>query len=272
MSAGARAPITIRASSFGSIFDCPSRWIAIHIERLPSPSTGKAQLGTAIHAGTAVFDVDRVNGVTPSIEAACDAAAESIRRPGREIDWGDDKPGDATDIAVSLTSRYAINEAPKHEYVAVEASVEALHLVDLAIVLTGTTDRVYRTPDTGELGIADIKSGKTIVRADGTVETKGHAAQLGVYELVGQAAIGAPLSAPAKVIGLQTNKTPEKQRIASADIIGAREPLLGDDQHSGLLATAARIVHGDIDAWGNPKSMMCSPKYCPRFNTCFYRR
>jgi hypothetical protein len=267
-----RAPITIRASSFGAIFDCPSRWIAIHVERLHSPSTSRALLGTAVHAGTAVFDTDRVNGVTPSIEASCDAAAQAIERPDREVDWADDKPADAVDIAVSLTSRYATLEAPRHEYVAVEARVEALHLTDLDIVLTGTTDRVYRVPDTGELGIADIKTGKTIVRSDGTVDTKGHAAQLGVYELVGQAAIGAPLSAPAQVIGLQTNKTPDKQRIACADIIGAREPLLGDDQHSGLLATAAKIVHGDIEAWGNPKSMMCSSRYCPRYATCFWRR
>ena len=267
-----RAPITIRASSFGSIFDCPSRWIAIHLERLPSPSTGKAQLGTAIHAGTAVFDTDRVNGVAPSLEAACDAAAEAILNPDREVDWADDKPADAIDVAVSITSRYATIESPKHEFVAVEARVEALHVTDLDIILTGTTDRVYRAPDTDELGIADIKSGKTIVHADGSVETKGHAAQLGVYELVAQAAIGAPLTAPAKVIGLQTNKTPDKQRIATADIVGAREPLLGDEQHTGLLTLASRIVHGEVEAGVNPKSMMCSARYCPRYATCFWRR
>lgn len=267
-----RAPVTIRASSFGSIFDCPSRWIAIHLERLPSPSTGKAQLGTAIHAGTAVFDTDRVNGIAPSVDAACDAAAQAIKNPDREIDWQDDKPADALDVAVSLTRRYATHESPRHDFVAVEARVEALHLTDLDIVLTGTTDRVYRDRDTAELGIADLKSGKTIVRSDGTVDAKGHAAQLGVYELVASAAIGAQLTAPAKIIGLQTNKTADKQRIASTDIVGAREPLLGDDEHTGLLTMAARIVHGEIDAWGNPRSMACSSRYCPRYSTCFWRR
>lgn len=265
-------PIVIRASSFGSLFDCPSRWLAIHVERMPSPSTGKAALGTAIHAGTAAFDTDRVNGLAPSLEAACDVAAESIRNPDREVDWQDDKPADAIDVAVSLTQRYATLESPKHDFVAVEARVEELHLTDVGIVLTGTTDRVYRDRDTGALGIADIKSGKTIVRADGTVDTKGHAAQLGVYELVASAALGVPLAAPAQVIGLQTNKTPDKQRIATAEVVGAREPLLGDDHHDGLLATAARIVHGDIPAWGNPRSMMCSARYCPRYSTCFWRR
>jgi RecB family exonuclease len=267
-----RTPVTIRASSFGSLFDCPARWIEIHMKGRKVPSTSKAALGTAVHAGTAAFDTERVEGREPSLDAAKDAAAEKVRAPGYEIDWQEDRPADAIDIAVSLTERYATLESPRHEFVAVEASVDALHVTDLDLVLTGTTDRVYRAPDTGELGIADVKTGKTIVRADGTVDAKGHAAQLGIYELVGGAAIAQPLTAPAKVIGLQTNKTAEKQRIATADVVGAREPLLGDEHHSGLLHTAARLVHGEIDAWGNPRSMMCHERYCPAYRTCFWRR
>lgn len=266
-----REPVRIRASSFGSLFDCPARWVAIHMHGMKTPSTGRAVLGTGIHAGTAVFDADRVDGIHPSISAAQDAAVEAIEHPNGEVDWSGDSSADAKDIAASLVRRYCETESPKHEFVAVEATVDSLIITDLAIELTGTTDRIERHAD-GGLGISDIKSGKTAVRADGTVETKGHGAQMGVYELVAGAAIGQPMTEPARIIGMQTNKTPDKQRIGVGEVFGARDVLLGDGERAGLLMVAAKIVHGEIDAWGNPKSMMCSPKYCPAYTTCFYRR
>lgn len=267
----ARVPVTIRASSFSTLFDCPARWIAIHREGRRTPQASTAALGTAIHAGTAVFDTDRVNGVTPSLSAAEDAAIESIHTPREETVWDDGSTiAKAEIVARSITNRYCTLESPKHEFVAVEASVEALHLTDLAIVLTGHVDRV-RAID-GQYGIVDLKSGKTAVGTDGRARSHGHAAQLGVYEIVAEQATGLPVSLPAQIIGLQTNLTPEKQRIGTAEIVDAREPLIGDENHTGLLHIAARIVHGDIEAWGNPKSMMCVERYCPNFKTCFYRR
>ncbi|MGE0745259.1 MAG: RecB family exonuclease [Rhodospirillales bacterium] len=262
--------MTIRASSFGSLFDCPARWVAVHMEGRRTPQAGTAALGTAIHNGTAVFDKDRVAGIAPSLEAAEDAAVESINRPREETIWDDEGRDKAEAVARSLTQRYCTLESLRHEFVAVEASVEALHITDLAIVLTGHVDRVRRVDD--QHGISDIKSGKQAVGTDGRARTHGHAAQLGVYELVAQAATGLVIDAPAQIIGLQTNLTPEKQRIGTGEITNAREPLLGDESHSGLLHMASRIVHGETEAWGNPKSMMCHERYCPNFKTCFYRR
>ncbi len=266
-----RDPVTIRASSFGSLFDCPARWCAIHLEGRRTPQAGTAALGTAIHAGTAVFDRDRVAHQQPSIEAAKDAAYESIRRPREETDWSDDESVDKAErIAVSLTERYCTLESPRHDFVAVEASVESLRVTDLGLVLTGHVDRVRRAEE--GFGVADLKSGKTAVGTDGAAKTKGHGAQLGVYELVAQSATGLPITAPAQIIGLQTNLTPDKQRIGTGEILGAREVLLGDEGHTGLLAVASQIVHGEAPAFGNPKSMMCSERYCPAFKTCFWRR
>lgn len=266
-----REPIRIRASSFGTLFDCPSRWIAVNLHGMRVPSRSNSVIGTATHAGTASFDRERVAGQAPSVSAAQDAAVESVRNPTGEIDWDDSSPAEAATIAASLTQRYCTLESHKHEFVAVEATIEHLEISDLAIVLTGTTDRVERW-ESGGLGIGDIKTGKTAVNAAGQVETKGHAAQMGVYELVAGAALGEPMTEPARIIGLQTNKTPEKQRVGVGEIVGARDVLLGDEDHAGLLVTAAKLVHGDIEAWGNPKSMMCHPRYCPQFSTCFWRR
>jgi hypothetical protein len=263
-------PVTIRASSLSGLFDCPARWVAVHMEGRRSPQSGAAALGTAIHAGTAVFDSERVARQVPSLSAAEDAAVESVRQPRQETIWDEEGADKAEKIARSLVSRYCTIESPRHEFVAVEASVESLHITDLGIVLTGHVDRVCAA-ESGH-GIADLKSGKTAVSADGTVKTQGHGAQLGVYELVAEAATGLRITEPAQIIGLQTNVTPEKQRIGRAEVHGAREVLLGDGDNPGLLAIASQIVHGAIPAWGNPRSMLCSVNYCPNFATCFWRK
>lgn len=263
-------PITIRASSFGAIFDCPARWIAIHLEGRNTPQSAAAALGTAIHAGTAHFDSERVAQQVPSVSAAQDAAVESVRKPREETVWDDASADKAERIAASLTERYCTLESPKHDFVAVEASVESLHITDLGLVLTGHVDRVRSTED--GYGISDLKSGKTAVGTDGRAKTHGHGAQIGIYELVAQAATGLEITAPGQIIGLQTNLTPDKQRIGTGEIVGAREALLGTEDHAGLLHVASKIVHGAIPAWGNPRSMVCSERYCPAFATCFYRR
>lgn len=265
-----KPPVVIRASSFGSLFDCPERWIAIHLEGRRVPQNGKAALGTAIHAGTAAFDSERVAGQVPSIATAQDVAVEAIRKPREDTNW-EGEQADAEKIALSLTAKYCQEESPKHNFVAVEASVDSLLISDLNIILTGTTDRVELTEYDGH-GIRDIKSGKAAVGTDGRAKTHGHGAQMGVYELVAEAATGLPITAPAQIIGLQTNKTAASQRIGTGEIVGARDVLLGDEEHTGLLVTAARLVHGELPPWGNPKSMMCHGNYCPSYNTCFWRR
>lgn len=266
-----RTPVTIRASSFGSLFDCPARWIAIHLEGKRTPNAVSALIGTSVHHGTAVFDSSRLPLCTPvPVDHAKQAAFQAVMHPEYEIDWEDEKPGKVADVAVSLTERYCTLYAPTVEYVAVEISVESLLLTDLNIELTGHTDRVRRID--GRLGICDVKTGKQAVGTDGTAKSQGHAAQLGVYELVAQTALNLPIEAPAQIIGLQSNLTPEKQRIGTAEVEGARDVLLGDEEHTGLLHTAAKLVHGEIEPWGNPKSMMCHARYCPNHATCFWRR
>jgi hypothetical protein len=267
-----RQPVTIRASSFGTLFDCPARWIAIHLEGKKTPNAVSAVIGTGVHHGTAVFDSGRLPAAAPvPLADAKEAAFQSVMQPEYEVDWEEEKPAKVADLAVSLTERYCTLYAPGVDYVAVEVSVESLLLTDLAIVLTGHTDRVRRTAD-GRLGICDVKTGKQAVGTDGKAKAQGHAAQLGVYELVAQTALQLPIEAPAQIIGLQSNLTPEKQRIGTAEVDGARDVLLGDDDHTGLLHTASRLVHGEIEPWGNPKSMMCHARYCPNYATCFWRR
>lgn len=237
-----------------------------------TPSSANAALGTAVHAGTAIYDESHLPEHSPvSLDDAKQTAFEAVTKPREDVDWDGEQPSKVADVAVSLTERYCTIFAPTVEYAAVEVSVESLLLTDLDIVLTGHTDRVRRTQE-GYLGICDLKTGKTAVGTDGKAKTQGHAAQMGVYELVAETALGVRMDAPAEIIGLQSNLTPEKQRIGTGEIEGAREVLLGNEDHVGLLRVAAQLVHGDVAPWGNPKSMMCHKRYCPNFNTCFWRR
>lgn len=260
----------IRASSLGELFDCPARWASKHIEGRRCPTSAAAQLGRAIHASTAVFDQSTLDGSGITADEAAGAAVDAIHRPDEDIEWEDSSPSEAEGIAVAVHRKYCLEIAPKQNYKAVEILCNSLEISDLDITLTGTTDRIIETDD--GLGIADIKTGKTAVAADGTVKTAGAAFQLGVYELLAEAAAGVPITAPAQVVGMNIAKTDKGQRIAiSAPVVGAREVLLGEDGVPGILETASQIIKAGM-FFGNPRSMLCNVKYCPSFNICNYRR
>lgn len=181
----------IRASSLPELFDCPARWEAKHLCGRRLPRSAAAQLGTAVHAGAAVFDVQRILGSPITPDDAAGEVVDAIHHPREDVDWGEDSPREAERIALALHGLYCRDIAPARNYVAVEATCERLEITDLGLALTGTTDRIT-TNALGDLGIADIKTGKTAVAADGTVRTAGHAAQIGVYELLAGAASASP--------------------------------------------------------------------------------
>jgi hypothetical protein len=262
-------PVIIRASSLGRLFDCPASWAATHIDGKCLPSNGKAMLGKAVHASTAVYDQSRIDGTGITIDEAAAAVVDTIHRPDEDVVWEDDSPQDAEKIAISLHVKYCQQIAPKQQYRAVEIQCEKLEITDLGIALTGTTDRVRETAD--GLAICDLKTGKAAVGSDGNVKTAGHAYQMGVYELLAEQASGVPITGAAQIIGMNTAKTPASQRVGTGEISGARSVLLGDGESPGILEHAARIIHSG-NFWGNPKSMMCHAKYCAAFGTCKFRR
>jgi RecB family exonuclease len=260
----------IRASSLPELFDCPARWAAKHIYGKRMPMSGKAALGKAIHASTGAFDAATVLGTPITADDAAAAAVDSIYKPDEDTDWGDDSPAKAEKVALALHAKYCRDIAPHQGYKAVEAKCEALTLTDLGITLTGTIDRVYEDDD-GNLGIADLKTGKTAVSADGIVKTQGHGLQLATYELLAEVAIGQSITAPARIIGLQTGATDKAQRIATGEIHSARDALIGDEDSQGALHFAAGFIRSGL-FYGNPRSQLCGAKFCPDFNTCNFRK
>lgn len=260
---------TIRASSWSTLFDCSLRWYYQNVMNLRLPSRGPAQLGTALHRATAVYDTPRVIGQTGYLVDACDALMNAIDHPDGDVVWDDDlQPDAAAAIGLSLTQKYTEVIAPTHEYRAVEVKCDALDIAtDHGVVrLTGTTDRVRVTVD-GQEGIADIKSGKSAVAPDGRANTKGRHLQTGIYKLMAENSLGRSLEAPDEIIGLNTAKTEKAQRVGTGEIADSRTPLLGFDEVPGLIELAARLLKSGTFP-PNPQSYLCSQKYCAGYHKC----
>ena len=264
-----RPLVFIRASSLAELFDCPARWEAKHILGMRGPRSAAAQLGTAVHAGTALFDSSRLPGGSPiTADDAAGAVVDSINRPEEPVEWEDTAPRDAERIALALHTRYCGEIAPQQVYRGVEVRCESLEFPDLGIALTGTADRLREV--SGQLGIADLKTGGRAVGADGRAVTQGHAAQLGVYEMLAESAMGLKITAPAQIIGMNTGKTPAAQRVGTGEVTDARAMLVGTEDRPGLLEHASRLIQSGA-FYGNSKSFLCSERYCPRHPVCTFK-
>lgn len=260
----------LRASSLPDLLDCPSRWEAKHVQGKRNPAGPESVLGTAVHAGTALFDESRMQGAGLTIDDCAGAVVDAVHHPKEEVDWADSKPSEAERIALDLHTLYCREISPQVTFKAVELACNDLELSDLGITLTGTTDRLYED-DFGNIGICDIKTSKTAVSADGTVPVAKHGPQVAVYELLVSTSLGRPVTAPAQIFGLQAAKTARGQRAGIGRIENARELLVGDEYRPGILQMAAHFLKSGM-FWGNPSSRLCTPKFCPIYKTCPWRR
>jgi hypothetical protein len=261
--------VSIRASSWWDLFDCAARWHYKHVDGLRTPVSFSGHLGISLHKATAKFDQRRIdqphandNDVTEAIETFVDALA----KPEYDVAPDDDAPPKAEEIGRKLTATYCTKVSPRYQFAAVEMSVDGLDIVTehLTIRMTGTADRL-RVRNVGRgVAVSDLKSGVKAVRTDGTAETKGHKAQLGAYELLAEQKLGEPIVADAEIIGLQTTS---KARIGTATVSGAKEMMVGSAGSPGMIEIAASMLRSGLLP-PNPKSMLCSPKYCPGWSRC----
>lgn len=259
--------IRVRASSLAELFDCPQRWKAKHIDGKRTKNSGRAALGTGVHAGTAVFDDARINGSGITADEAAGAVVDSIHSPEGDVDWSDISRKDAEKIALGLHAKYCAHISPQFQFAAVERENKPLVFDDLGISLTGTTDRLYLKD--GKKGVADLKTGARAV-VQGQVSTAQHTAQLGVYTLLSEFDLCEELEAPPIIIGMKTGSKPESQEFNTAPVPNAKSVLIGTDGEPGLLEMASHIIQNEI--WfGNPKSWLCSEKFCPNYKNCKWR-
>ena len=274
----------IRASSWAEMFDCPLRWASKNLAGERLPSTAPAQIGTAVHKSTAVYDESRVDGIDyVSIDDAADVAVETIRKPDEEVDWMGVNENKAIEIAVGCHTKYCSEIGAHMEYAAVEQTLEDMTIdVPLSggrsveLTLTGTLDRIRREAEefmqetsAGEVpvfreafGICDVKTGARAV----SQSASRHKAQLGVYELLASQT-QFQISLPAQILALQTSSNYDA---AVHEVPGAAEMLLGTPEDPGLITFAADMIERE-QFFGNANSFLCNEKYCPHYKVCKFR-
>lgn len=264
--------VKVRASSWGSLFDCALRWQGQNLLGMRSPSSPRALLGTAVHAGTAAFDAARVLGEPISAFDAAETLVETIRHPREDVNWrgSDISQNDAERIALSLHSTYCTIWSPRYEFQAVELTTKPL-VIDCGqgqfVELTGTLDRSRIIATTGRPRIGDVKTGRVAV-SDGVAKTKGHAAQVGTYELLYEHTTGEQVDDVAEIIGMKTAGKPE---IATGTITGAKAMMVGTEEFPGLIEIGASMFRTGLFP-PNPQSQLCSERYCPRWKKCPYHQ
>lgn len=263
--------ITVRASSWGSLFDCAYRWQGVHLLGIRSPGSPRALLGTAIHASTGAFDAARVAGQELSAFDAAEHLVQTLRQPEFDVDWrgADITPREAEATGLALHTRYCNEISPLYDFVAVELETKPLEIDcggGVIVRLTGTLDRARIKRDQFGIGIADLKTGGAAV-SQGVAKTRGHKPQVGTYELLYEHTTGEPCTAPAEIIGLKTKGKPET---GTGEITGARELMVGTEDFPGLIQFAADMFRTGLFP-PNPSSALCSERYCSRWKTCPYK-
>ncbi|VFR81000.1 FIG00979045: hypothetical protein [plant metagenome] len=265
------SPFTVRASSWGRLFDCAHAWEGTHLLGMRKASGMRAQLGTAVHAGTAAFDLARLNGEVCTADDAAGAALDELHNPDREIDMSQDglSLADAERIALVLITRYCLEVAPKLVYVDVETKLDPLEIDcghGIQIRLTGTMDRGRVAEAEGGVTVTDHKTGARAIQ-DGKASTRGHAAQTGTYQLMYEHTKGVR-TIGAQILALSTGS--KSGDIALSPIFDARRVMVGDEGRPGLIEHAAAMFRTGMFP-PNPSSVLCSPKYCARWSTCLFK-
>ena len=99
--------VTLRASGISEWLDCPARAEAKQLLGKRTPSSGKALLGRAVHASTAVYDRSVLERQGITIDESAGAAVDVIGRPDDDVVLDEDERADKlADVAVALHKLY----------------------------------------------------------------------------------------------------------------------------------------------------------------------
>lgn len=264
--------IKVRASSWGQLFNCAYAWEGVHLLGMRSPSSPRALLGTAVHAGTAAFDTARVVGQPISAFDAAEALVHTLRNPGEDVNWrgSDLRQQDAERICLALHTEYCNVWSPKYEFKAVELTTKPLVIdcgVGTLVELTGTLDRSRIIASTNLDRIGDVKTGRAAV-SQGLAKTAPHRAQVGTYRILYEHTTGRETDDVSEIIGLKTSGKPE---IATGTMTGTKQLMTGTDEYPGLIEIGAQMFRTGLFP-PNPQAFTCSAQYCPRWSKCNYHQ
>lgn len=265
-----RSVVTVRASSWGSLFDCAFAWEGAHLLGMRKPAGMRAQLGTAVHASTAAFDSGRLPGAEPvSADDAAGLLVDTLHRPDRDVDYSADDltVREAERIGLALHTKYCFDLSPLFTFRSVEQTLQPLDIDcgnGQVVRLTGTMDRARVADVADGVVIPDVKTGTRVIE-DGVAKIKGRSAQVGTYQLMYEATEGIP-TVGGQILALQTSGKPQ---VLASQVWDAKRVMLGTDEVPGLIEIGAAMFRTGLFP-PNPQSVLCSPKYCSRWDTCPY--
>lgn len=260
----------VRASSWGSLFDCAHRWEGDHILGLYRPSSMPAHLGSSIHEATAFFDQARMVSGGVSVDDAIGIFIDALEDPEVDIDFASDslKIKDARSIGIKLVALYCNHIAPQVEFVSVEEALPVLHVDcgSVVIEVTGTMDRARVSKAASGDVVLDIKTGRRLFSSDGEVSTKGRAAQCGIYQIMYEQKTGR-LTSGSQILALGTGSKPQA---GFSKVFDAKKTIIGAGGQPGMIDYAATMLStGHFPP--NPQSQLCDKKYCARWSQCIYK-
>lgn len=262
--------ITVRASSWGKLFDCAHSWEGTHLLGMHKPSGLRAQLGTAIHASTALFDAGRLpGGAQVSVDDAAGQFVDALHHPDRDVDYTQDSltVRQAETIGLKLHTMYCLDLSPRFTFKSVEQKLNPMD-IDCGggqiVRLTGSMDRARVAEAEGGVVIPDLKSGSRVI-SDGLAVIKGRSAQVGTYQLMYEATEGVQ-TVGGQVLALSTSSRPA---VAASPVFDAKRVMVGTEDQRGLIEYAAEMFRGGLFP-PNPQSVLCSEKFCVRWATCHF--
>jgi len=262
--------VKVRASSWASLFDCAHRWEGEHLLGIRKPAGMRALLGTAVHAGTAAYDRGRMYGSGVTADEAAGVVVDTLHDPQFEVDRSQDDLSlrETERIALTAHSLYCAEVSPQFQFVGVENTLDPLDIDcgnGVTIRLTGTMDRARAAQTEAGPVIADVKTGTRVIE-QGRASTRGRAAQTGTYQLMYEHTERVS-TAGSQILALSTTSTPAA---AVSPVFDARRVMVGAEGQPGLIEHAAAMFKSGLFP-PNPSSPLCSPKYCPRWETCLFR-
>lgn len=271
-----RRVLSVRASSWSSLFSCAYQWEGTHLLGMRKPVGLRAHLGTSLHASTAAFDNGRLPGAKPvSVVESAEVFFDRLRNPDEEIDFSQDKleRRDAEAIGAKLHRDYCIDVSPRLKFKSVEQKLSPVDINcgnGMFVRLTGSMDRARVVDTDGGIAIPDIKSGSRVI-SEGEAVIKGRAPQIGTYQILYEQTEGLQ-TIGGQVIALHTSSRPS---VAVSPLFDAKRVMLGvaETQDApavpGLIEHAAAMFRTGLFP-PNTSSLLCSPKYCARWDRCTY--
>ena len=266
----AEPSLVVRASSWGALFDCSMRWEGEQMLGIRKSAGLRAQLGTAVHASTAAYDLGRLPGGEPiSVDDAASVFVDTLRNPDRDVDFSVDDLTltEAERTGLALHTAYCYDLAPRFTFKSVEMALNPLDIDcggGTVVRLQGTMDRARVAETSAGPVIADVKTGTRVV-VEGKASTRGRSPQLGTYQLLYEETAHEP-TAGSQILALPTKG---KAVALASGVFDARRVMVGVDDQPGLIDFAAQMFRAGLFP-PNPSSNLCSQKYCARWATCHF--